>query len=107
MNKTLVIFAFLLSFNSQAMEFSNLHNLVKETVIEAYSMSFGEESLTISKDDIWGIQFAENDSSKCDMTLTGISKRPTYSIHFRFWVCVNNTPIGQTASLFKDEMIVD
>jgi hypothetical protein len=107
MNKIILLISFLLSFNSNAMEFTRLHKLVKDTVIDAYTMNLGEERLTISEYDIWGIQFAENNSENCDLTMTGVSKRPTFSIDFRFWVCVNNSEYGQTAYLIKDEMIVD
>lgn len=96
-----------LFFSIYASALSDIDLVVKKTVIEAYTVGSFEMEMSPEWDDIYGLQFAENDSDQCLLTVTGYTTRPYYDVEFKFWVCINRDHKGYNGYLIKDQMIVD
>lgn len=102
---------FLLNFNYvQADDISKYESVVRNSVIWAYSQIWEDEVYSMSNEDVWGLEFSNNDPSKCLVTITGYANKPSEegSALYRFWACVNEVKPGDyEVDIIDDVMIAD
>ena len=109
---TLVVSGILLSSTVFATEVSiNHQDLVERELIAVYSQGWEDaDEFSMSKDDIWGMEYTESVSDACKSTVTGYARKPDYSgpVDVQFWVCLIEDHSGQwTAEFIEDEYAGD
>lgn len=96
---------------ARAGEFSKIDQVVRETVVEAYSQGWDDHRFNMSPDDIWALEIDPENTDGCLVTVTGLAKKPGYwgSRTARFWVCITRDEAGSgyQGELIDDDIIAD
>jgi hypothetical protein len=84
----------------------DIKNLVVEEVISNYSRGWDDDTLPISSDDIWALEYSKNNSSQCHATVTGFAKKPSYNgtSTVQFWICITKDSMNTYEASFLDDV---